>query len=238
MPSLVPSGRALSAWLPGVCGSCGAVVVTALDPVALVGFAAAALVAVRAVPQWVRARRDVSVEGVSGATWALSCASGIAWTAYSVAVMSWPLVIGTGLALAGSAAVFGTLVRRGALSYRWVVALATWVPVAAAAATVSPEALGWFATVLSLSMRVPQLVRTVRTRSLNGLSRATWVLSAVASGLWVVYGVFAGLWPVVLADGWSMACAVAIVLLARAPRERDCECTHARAAECRCCGEG
>lgn len=185
------------------------------DPVTLVGFAAAALVAIRALPQWVRAKRAANVDGVSGATWALACASGIAWTAYSVAVSSWPLVIGTGLALAGSAGVLLTLTRRGALSLKWITTVTACIPVAAGVAFVSTDVVGWSATALSLSMRVPQLVRSLRTRSLNGLSRATWVLSAAASGLWVVYGALAGLWPVVLADGWSLACAIAILLLAR-----------------------
>jgi uncharacterized protein with PQ loop repeat len=97
-----------------------------MDLVVLLGYGAATIGVVVALPQWVRIRRSRSIEGVSWATWVLAAAAGLLWTAYSVALGSWPLILGNGLALAGSAAVTVALARRGC------VPVAGWLGLAAA----------------------------------------------------------------------------------------------------------
>jgi MtN3 and saliva related transmembrane protein len=85
----------------------------------------------------------------------------------------------------------------------------------------SPALLGWAATALSLTMRIPQLVRTLRLRDSLGLSRLTWLLSALSATLWVVYGVLIGSGPVVVTDGWALAAAITIAVMGRTRPARE-----------------
>jgi uncharacterized protein with PQ loop repeat len=101
----------------GVAGATvGAVASGALTvaffPAALLGAASVALSASIRLAQIVKMRRTRSAYGVSVSSWALLTVSGAAWGTLGIVIGQWPLIYGTVVALALSAAIAFT--ARGA----------------------------------------------------------------------------------------------------------------------------
>jgi uncharacterized protein with PQ loop repeat len=78
------------------------------------------------------------------------------------------------------------------------------------------DILGWLAVVLSATMGLPQLVRLVRTRSVEGLSLTSWRLMLTMNTVWTVHGVVLHQLPMILTNFLVLFTTVPIlVLLAR-----------------------
>jgi uncharacterized protein with PQ loop repeat len=78
------------------------------------------------------------------------------------------------------------------------------------------DILGWLAVVLSATMGLPQLVRLVRTRSVEGLSLTSWRLMLTMNTVWTVHGVVLHQLPMILTNFLVLFTTLPIlVLLAR-----------------------
>ncbi|RYY81354.1 MAG: hypothetical protein EOO24_42285 [Comamonadaceae bacterium] len=83
---------------------------------------------------------------------------------------------------------------------------------------------GYLAAALTTASFVPQAWLTFRTRDVRGISLGMYSVFASGVALWLAYGVLLGAWPIVLANGITLALALAILGMklrygARARRE-------------------
>jgi len=60
---------------------------------------------------------------------------------------------------------------------------------------------------------LPQLIRTVKTRSSRDLSVGMVFFFLVGIILWLTYGVMAQAWPIILANGVTLVLAVILLIL-------------------------
>ncbi len=78
------------------------------------------------------------------------------------------------------------------------------------------DVLGWLAVVISATMGLPQLVRLVRTRNVEGLSLTGWRLILTMNTVWTVHGALLHQLPMVLTNFLVLFTTVPILhLLAR-----------------------
>lgn len=77
----------------------------------------------------------------------------------------------------------------------------------------TPDLIGYGAAALTTAAFVPQAVKSWSTRDLSGISLSMYSLFTLGVGLWLVYGVFIGSWPVILANGVTLALALAGMVL-------------------------
>ena len=75
------------------------------------------------------------------------------------------------------------------------------------------EFVGGLAAVLTTASFVPQAWHTFRTRDVSGISLGMYSVFACGVALWLLYGVLLGAWPIVLANGITLALALAILLM-------------------------
>ncbi len=75
-------------------------------------------------------------------------------------------------------------------------------------------AIGYLAAALTASSALPQLVQTVRTRDVRGISLASWLTLAAGVALWLVYGAAIGSGPLIVANGVALALDLTIIVLA------------------------
>ncbi len=81
------------------------------------------------------------------------------------------------------------------------------------------DVLGWLAVAMSATMGLPQLVRLVRTRNVEGLSLPAWRLILTMNVVWTVHGAFLHQLPMVLTNSLVLFTTVPILcLLAREHR--------------------
>ncbi|MFA4872980.1 MAG: SemiSWEET family transporter [Patescibacteria group bacterium] len=73
------------------------------------------------------------------------------------------------------------------------------------------ELIGYTAAFLTASVMIPQIARSIRTKSVGDISFMMLALYITNTGLWVTYGVLIGAGPVVVAD--SFACCAGITQL-------------------------
>jgi uncharacterized protein with PQ loop repeat len=136
--------------------------------------------------------REIAVHrqtaGVSVQTWALTLLNNASWLSLGVLIGALPIVVSNVLSAVGSIAVL-TAVQlqrpQRRLARNAAVALA-------GAALVGLAALGGaavltvLATVLAISMFMPQLVLVLRSGA-AGVSSTTWLVTAISAGVWLVY---------------------------------------------------
>jgi len=75
------------------------------------------------------------------------------------------------------------------------------------------DALGLAAGALTTVAFVPQVVRTWRTRSTEGISLSMFVLFCTGVLLWCLYGIAMRSWPIIVANAATLALASVILLL-------------------------
>jgi uncharacterized protein with PQ loop repeat len=72
---------------------------------------------------------------------------------------------------------------------------------------------GYVGSALGVAMVVPQIVRTLRDRTMPGVSALSWALTALACSSWLLYGVRTGEMPQVPGNVLLISGAVAVALL-------------------------
>ncbi len=75
------------------------------------------------------------------------------------------------------------------------------------------DALGWTATLLQTVLAVPQLVRLVRTRNVEGLSLVGWQTALVLNLAWTWHGISIDQLPQTLSSALSLFTTVPILVL-------------------------
>jgi len=75
------------------------------------------------------------------------------------------------------------------------------------------NALGLVAGSLTTLAFVPQVVKTLRTRSAEDISTFMFLLFSAGVFLWLLYGIALGALPVILANGITLALALVVLLL-------------------------
>ncbi len=146
--------------------------------------------AAMALPQAVRLLRTRSTAGVS-AVWAgVSIAMNVWWLVYGLAERLWGLVPVSAVATAIYLVVAGALVRlRGPGALR---PLATGLVIGALPLPVLVVG-GWPAAGVAIGVGyglqlAPAVVAAYRTRELEGVAPATWIMAFGESAIWLAYG--------------------------------------------------
>ncbi len=73
--------------------------------------------------------------------------------------------------------------------------------------------VGYAAAVLTTASFVPQAWLTFRSRDVSGFSLGMYSVFATGVALWLAYGLLVGAWPLVLANGITLALALAILAM-------------------------
>jgi len=79
--------------------------------------------------------------------------------------------------------------------------------------SISLATLGGLAAVLTTVSFVPQAWHTFRTRDVSGISLGMYSVFACGVALWLLYGLLLGAWPIVVANGITLALALAILAM-------------------------
>lgn len=74
------------------------------------------------------------------------------------------------------------------------------------------ELLGGSAALLTTLCWLPQTLRAVRTRDVASLSLVTFGAFTAGIFLWLIYGLLIGSWPVILANLFTLALNLVIVV--------------------------
>lgn len=166
----------------------------------VLGWVAAVLTAALTVPQFVRIAQVKAIDGVSIHAWQAIWWSGAAWSWYGISTGRPQLIACNFLMILGTGAVLALISRHSTMSILrlWIVPL-----IGAAVAVVLWITLGDLAFALtmavpSLGSRASQLVTTVRSLDILGLSVASLAIGSFAQVLWAVYGALTQAMAIVL----------------------------------------
>ncbi|WP_088282435.1 SemiSWEET transporter [Ideonella sp. A 288] len=77
----------------------------------------------------------------------------------------------------------------------------------------SPEHIGYLAALLTTASFVPQVVHTLRTRDVSGISVGMYSVFTTGVALWLAYGVMIEAWPVIAANFVTLVLAAWILWL-------------------------
>ncbi len=64
----------------------------------------------------------------------------------------------------------------------------------------SAEGLGYLAAVCTTASFVPQVLHTLRTRDVTGISVLMYSVFTAGVAMWLAYGLLIGAWPVIIAN--------------------------------------
>lgn len=73
--------------------------------------------------------------------------------------------------------------------------------------------IGTVAAVLTTASFVPQVVHTLRTKDVSGISLSMYSVFVVGVGLWLVYGLLLDAWPIVIANAITVSLATCILAM-------------------------
>jgi uncharacterized protein with PQ loop repeat len=147
----------------------------------------------RAWPQVLQIAVRRETAGVSVETWALTLLNNASWLTLGVIIGAFPIIISNLLSAVGSIAVLAAVQlqqRQKRIARTAVVALAG-AAVVGLTSLGGATALTVLATVLAISMFMPQLVLVLRSGA-AGVSAATWLVSAISACVWLLYAIALG----------------------------------------------
>lgn len=143
---------------------------------------------VRAWPQvrQIAVRRETA--GVSVPTWALTLLNNASWLTLGLVIGAVPIIISNLLSALGSVAVLTAVQMQVPRRRPGRMALVACAGAGLIALTSlgGPAALTVLATVLAISMFMPQLFLVLRSGAV-GVAASTWLVSAVSAGVWLLY---------------------------------------------------
>ncbi len=73
--------------------------------------------------------------------------------------------------------------------------------------------IGSAAAVLTTASFVPQVVHTLRTKDVSGISLSMYSVFVVGVALWLVYGLLLNAWPIVIANAITVTLATCILAM-------------------------
>ena len=73
--------------------------------------------------------------------------------------------------------------------------------------------IGSAAAALTTASFVPQVVHTLRTKDVSGISLSMYSAFTLGVGLWLVYGLLLDAWPIVIANTITVSLAACILVL-------------------------
>jgi uncharacterized protein with PQ loop repeat len=185
-----------------------------------VGYVGAAIGAGAAVPQVVRGFR-VGVAGVSATTYQMAFASGTMWICYGFALGVWPQIPGNTVGGACCLLILWQCWRAGqSLQSVSAVAAITLTISLIVAVVGGPTFLGWFAGLLSCSMRMPQLRSAIVSSDIYGISSLSWGVTIGSNLCWFTYAAAYRDPRILVAATVNMSVSFAIVQIVAVRRRR------------------
>jgi MtN3 and saliva related transmembrane protein len=73
--------------------------------------------------------------------------------------------------------------------------------------------IGALAATLTTASFVPQVLHTLRTKDVSGISLSMYSAFTLGVALWLVYGLLLGAWPIVIANAITVSLATCILLM-------------------------
>jgi MtN3 and saliva related transmembrane protein len=73
--------------------------------------------------------------------------------------------------------------------------------------------IGAAAATLTTASFVPQVLHTLRTKDVSGISLGMYSAFTLGVALWLVYGLLLGAWPIVIANSVTVSLASCILLM-------------------------
>ncbi|CAA7614201.1 SemiSWEET transporter [Magnetospirillum sp. UT-4] len=83
------------------------------------------------------------------------------------------------------------------------------------------DLVGSVAATLTTLAFVPQVAKTLKTRSTRDISTAMWSLFSAGVALWLVYGLILGAWPIIIANILTLAMSLTVLAIKLANRGRE-----------------
>ena len=74
--------------------------------------------------------------------------------------------------------------------------------------------IGYLAACLTTASVVPQIIHTLRTRDVRGISIPSWAALSVGISLWLIYGLYIGSGPVIISNAVSLGLDITILTMA------------------------
>jgi MtN3 and saliva related transmembrane protein len=73
--------------------------------------------------------------------------------------------------------------------------------------------IGSAAATLTTASFVPQVLHTLRTKDVSGISLSMYSAFTLGVALWLVYGLLLGAWPIVIANAITVSLATCILVM-------------------------
>ena len=73
--------------------------------------------------------------------------------------------------------------------------------------------IGAAAATLTTASFVPQVLHTLRTKDVSGISLGMYGAFTLGVALWLVYGLMLGAWPIVIANAITVSLATCILVM-------------------------
>ncbi|MDH4481240.1 MAG: SemiSWEET transporter [Rhodoferax sp.] len=73
--------------------------------------------------------------------------------------------------------------------------------------------IGAAAATLTTASFVPQVLHTLRTKDVSGISLSMYSAFTLGVALWLVYGLLLGAWPIVVANAITVSLATCILVM-------------------------
>ena len=73
--------------------------------------------------------------------------------------------------------------------------------------------IGALAATLTTASFVPQVLHTLRTKDVSGISLGMYGAFTLGVALWLVYGLLLGAWPIVIANAITVSLATCILVM-------------------------
>jgi MtN3 and saliva related transmembrane protein len=75
------------------------------------------------------------------------------------------------------------------------------------------DLVGYIAAILTTIAFVPQVLTSLRTRDLSGVSLPMYSIFTAGVAMWLAYGVILGSWPIIVANAITLALSGTVLAL-------------------------
>ena len=153
---------------------------------------------IRTIPQLLVTRREQNLSGLSVIGCLGVLVSMLWWCIYAFLVGDIFLAVSSIGATIPPLLIWGVLSRKRLATTTHQAYLVVGIAVGVVSGFIGFNVVGLLASTSTVLYAVPQFWRVAKTRNVQGISAATWVLTGINTSVWAAYGVREDLLPTVL----------------------------------------
>lgn len=164
-------------------------------------------------PQAIKILRSKDAEGVSPLTWTISITLFSVFAGYAYSIEYWSLLFANVSCFFGAIIILLVGVTKGGWEKTWLLFALSGFLLAILFMFIAQIVLAILMTLAGVLLRIPQILKLIKSDNVDGVSTTTWLLSGLTASCWLIVSISQQATAVIVANATATIMTIALLTI-------------------------